>query len=93
VTVYEVGRYELKYLLPRKRRAEVLELVSSHVRPDDHARPLDGDLVGYTVRTLYLDTPSLSDYFERLERRTLSWTPLRSSPPSCSPWSSVRRSR
>jgi len=67
--MYEVGRYEFKYLLPSERRAEVLELVAPHVRPDDHARPMDGGLVGYTVHTLYLDTPRLTDYFERLERR------------------------
>jgi hypothetical protein len=64
-----VGRYEFKYLLPSERRSEVLDLAAPHVRPDDHARPMDGGLVGYSVHTLYLDTPRLTDYFERLERR------------------------
>jgi len=66
---YEIGRYELKYLLPITSRDVVLELVAPHVRPDDHAAPLQGDMIGYVVHSLYFDTPQLTDYFERLERR------------------------
>jgi hypothetical protein len=64
-----VGRYELKYVLPAERRPEVLEIVSPHVQPDPHARPMSDGAVGYHVHSLYLDTPDLDDYFERLERR------------------------
>ncbi len=66
---YQVGRYELKYVLPLERRAEILALVTPHARPDPNARPINGDAVGYQVHSLYLDTEHLSDYFERLERR------------------------
>jgi hypothetical protein len=68
---YEAGRYELKYLLPLSRRAEVMALAAPHARPDPHARPIGGDAVGYEVHSLYLDTPQLTDYFDRLERRKL----------------------
>jgi len=66
---HQIGRYELKYLLPTSRREEVLELAAPHVRPDPHSKPINGGLIGYEVHTLYLDTPGLDDYFERLERR------------------------
>jgi hypothetical protein len=61
-----VGRYELKYVLPLSVRDLVVDLVSSHVRPDPHARPLGRNRLGYEVHTLYLDTRDLRDYFERL---------------------------
>jgi len=69
--VEEIGRYELKYVLPAAARDEVVELVEAHVKPDPHARPLAGVGSGYAVHSLYLDTPQLNDYFERLERKRI----------------------
>lgn len=74
----ELGRYELKYVLPVRLRKRLLEIVRPHVRPDPFAGPLDPqwlspdvprpeeDWRGYVVRTLYFDTPRLDDYRERL---------------------------
>jgi len=67
----EVGRYELKYVLPVRRRNEVLDLIAPYVHPDPYARPLPDGALGYHVHSLYLDTPELADYFERLERRKI----------------------
>ncbi len=66
---HDVGRYEFKYVLPVSRRAEILELVTPHVRPDPNARSLGDGTFGYEVHSLYLDTRELTDYFDRLERR------------------------
>ena len=65
------ARYELKYVLPSERRAEVIGLVAKHARPDTRTQPLAGGRLGYEVHTLYLDTPALRDYFARLERRSV----------------------
>lgn len=65
------ARYELKYVLPSERRAEVIGLVAKHARPDPRTQPLGGGRLGYEVHSLYLDTPGLRDYFARLERRSM----------------------
>jgi len=70
-TATEVGRYELKYVLPEARRNEIMDFVRPHARPDPYARPMNGGYVGYTVHSLYLDTPRLDDYFERLEGKKI----------------------
>lgn len=66
---YERGRFELKYVLPAAQRAEVLRLAFPHVLTDPHAVELPGDRRGYLVHSLYLDTPGLGDYFDRLDER------------------------
>lgn len=66
---YEIGRYEFKYALPVDRREQILQIAADHVLPDPHAKVLPSGLTGYTVHSLYLDTPRLSDYYERLESR------------------------
>ena len=71
------GRSELKYALPRARRAELLALAAGHVQAGAFTRSLVGaaDLdwaadapepQGYRVHSLYLDTPTLDGYGERL---------------------------
>ncbi len=62
----EIGRYELKYVLPVSVKAEVLSLIEPHSLPDANARPLADGSLGYSVRSLYFDTPGLDDYFDRL---------------------------
>ncbi len=62
----DLGRFELKYAIPAQLRDRVLELARGHVRPDRHALDLPGGLKGYEVHSLYLDSPRLSDYRERL---------------------------
>ncbi len=65
----EVGRYEIKYALPVSMREKVLDQISDYVIPDQFARPLGDGRLGYHVHSLYFDTESLKDYFERLDRR------------------------
>ncbi len=71
------GRFELKYALPLERRAAVLELATAHVSPDPNGTSLQELLPpailasphqprGYRVCSLYLDTPQLHGYTERL---------------------------
>lgn len=68
-THYERGRFELKYVLPVTRRAEVLRMALPHVHADHHAVEIPGNRRGYFVHSLYLDTPQLSDYFDRLDEK------------------------
>ena len=71
------GRFELKYALPLDRRDAVLELAAAHVTPDPNGGSLEGLVPpavlaspyrprGYRVCSLYLDTPQLHGYAERL---------------------------
>jgi hypothetical protein len=74
----DMGRYELKYVLPVAWRARVAELARGHVEPDPHAEllgpecwpahtePPPGELRGYVVHSLYYDTARLDDYKDRL---------------------------
>jgi hypothetical protein len=68
-TVDHAGRYELKYLLPAVCRDEVLAAIDGEVLADSHAVPLPEGGAGYMVHSVYLDTPRLDDYFDRLDRR------------------------
>jgi len=63
---FEVGRYELKYVVPVAKRDDVLEAIADDVCADPHAGPLADGGFGYRVRSLYFDTENLRDYFERL---------------------------
>ncbi len=63
------GRYELKYTLPVSMREAILAHARGHIEPDPHGELLPFGTRGYRVHSLYFDTPELSDYAERLERR------------------------
>ncbi len=62
----DIGRFELKYAVHVSMRERVLALAEGHVRPDKHALHLPGGKRGYEVHSLYLDTPNLQDFRERL---------------------------
>jgi hypothetical protein len=75
---FELGRYELKYVVPVSSRDRLVGLARETVVPDPHAHDVAvelGDALksapvagarGYVVHSLYLDTPGLDDYSERL---------------------------
>lgn len=65
---YDLGRYELKYAVKVKHRDEILAIARDHATPDIYAKPLShmSGALGYTVHSLYFDTPDLLDYTERL---------------------------
>jgi hypothetical protein len=62
----QVGRYELKYVIPVSWRNMVVDLIGPFVCSDPHAGDLGDGRVGYRVHSLYFDTQELTDYFERL---------------------------
>ncbi len=71
---YEAGRFEMKYAVPVSLRGDILAALKGYVTPDPHATllgaPLEGTGArGYTVHSLYFDTPRLDDYFDRLANR------------------------
>ncbi len=65
----DIGRFELKYAVPTHLRDAILELAHDHVKPDRNALELPGGRRGYEVHSLYLDTPDLQDYRQRLAER------------------------
>jgi len=76
--VVSEGRYELKYALPRARRADVLAAAVGFVQPDHHGESLErwlpdlrlpggGPPVGYKVSSLYLDDASFDGYAQRID--------------------------
>lgn len=66
------GRWELKYLLPLSKREPLLALAADYTLPDPHGVPFpEFGTRGYDVHSLYFDTPSLDDYTERLEERSV----------------------
>ena len=67
----DIGRFELKYACPVSLRDQLVELASDWVRPDKHALDLPGGLKGYEVHSLYLDSPTLEDYRQRLNEHTV----------------------
>jgi len=66
---YDIGRYEFKYAIPVSDRDRIVEVSAPYVLPDPHAVRLPSGLMGYNVHSLYLDTPDLRDYYERLDGR------------------------
>ncbi|MEO0557300.1 MAG: VTC domain-containing protein, partial [Bacteroidota bacterium] len=58
-------RSELKYLVREADRERLLSLISPFVQPDPHASPREDGRVGYTVRSIYFDTPGLRDWAEK----------------------------
>lgn len=57
-------RQEFKYLVPVDRIPEIRERIQPFVIRDDHVRTRQYE--GYTVRSIYLDSPSLSEYHKKL---------------------------
>lgn len=57
-------RREYKYLVPESAMAELERAFSPFVEPDDFARCRPE---GYTVHSIYLDTPRLTHYHEKLD--------------------------
>jgi len=62
----DLGRFELKYAIPSALRDAVLDLAGPAVEFDPYSMDLGGGVRGYEVHTLYLDTPRLDDYRDRL---------------------------
>lgn len=58
-------RHEWKYYLPKPVYPKLLELVRPFMTLDEHTEP--GEEAGYVVRSLYLDTPVLRFYNEKVE--------------------------
>ncbi len=46
-----------------------MEIARDHVAPDPHAQPLGKGAMGYSVHSLYFDTPGLLDFYQRLDER------------------------
>lgn len=68
----EGGRWELKYLLPVSAREELFRVAGASIQPDPHGQVLpELGTRGYSVHSIYFDTPSLTDYTERLECRNV----------------------
>jgi len=67
----DYGRHEFKYVLPLSQRDRVLALIAEFAIPDPHARARDDGRIGYHNHSIYLDTPELLDYHERLDERKL----------------------
>jgi hypothetical protein len=66
------GRFEMKFAVPMLLRDELIRRCSDFMMPDPQAHRLDQELSvknawGYSVHSLYFDTPALDDYFERLQ--------------------------
>ncbi|MBN1335977.1 MAG: polyphosphate polymerase domain-containing protein [Deltaproteobacteria bacterium] len=62
----DIGRYELKYALPLAMHDAVLDLAGPSLERDPFSMDLGGGIRGYEVHSLYLDTPRLDDFYERL---------------------------
>ena len=67
----DIGRFELKYAVPVTLRDRILALAEGYVKPDKHALHLASGLRGYEVHSLYLDSPDLQDYRQRLAERKI----------------------
>lgn len=58
-------RRELKYLVPERDRGRLLSRLAPFVHPDPHASAREEGTPGYTVRSVYFDTPGLRDWAEK----------------------------
>lgn len=58
-------RSELKYLVRETDRLRLAARLAPYVRPDPHARPTREGAPGYTVRSIYYDTPGLRDWTDK----------------------------
>lgn len=57
-------RLENKYFVPNHRREELLNDMMPYLRHDKYSE--ERPLKAYTVRSIYLDTPVLTSYYEKL---------------------------
>lgn len=61
-------RVEHKYLVPETLREALRRAILPFVRPDRHATPkhdaVQGEYLGYTVRSIYYDSASFEHYFQ-----------------------------
>jgi hypothetical protein len=67
--VVDLGRFELKYALPLALRESVLDLLGPSMKADPFSMDLGDGVRGYEVHSLYLDTPRLDDFRDRLAER------------------------
>lgn len=58
-------RNELKYLVRESDRDRLLRLIAPYVVPDAHATVNEDGVPGYTVRSIYFDSPGLRDWAEK----------------------------
>lgn len=58
-------RYEFKYIVDKKHLQPLREMISPYVAIDEFATL--GEIEGYTVRSIYFDTPDLHFYREKIE--------------------------
>lgn len=63
---FQIGRYELKYIIDEVRACAIRSLILMHMVPDSHA---DRKHHEYRVHSLYLDGPGLDLYRATLEGR------------------------
>ncbi len=61
----QASRFELKYIIDEERAASMADFVSSHLEPDEHAKPEFGN--AYALSSLYLDNPGLMLYGQTLQ--------------------------
>lgn len=62
----DVGRFEVKYIVPSRLRDRLIDAAGALIRPDEHGVALAGGGRGYAVHSTYFDTADLSDYSGRL---------------------------
>ncbi len=53
----QASRFELKYIIDEQCATGIREFIGSHLDPDEHAKPEQGN--AYSLSSLYLDSPSL----------------------------------
>ncbi len=71
----DFGRFELKYVLPLTLREAILDLAGPALEPDPFSMDLGDGIRGYEVHSLYLDTPRLDDFRDRLAERRVRQRP------------------
>jgi hypothetical protein len=59
-------RYERKYLVPNELLSSLRHRIRAFVRPDSFALRRDR-IPGYTVRSIYFDSPTFNPYYEKIE--------------------------
>lgn len=65
---FPAGRFEKKYLIPDRIAVAIRDALRPHLAVDEHTPP--GSVRGYSVYTLYYDTPALDFYRHTREGAT-----------------------
>ena len=68
-------RHELKYLITHSQRDAIVEALADHTEPDQHSPVVDASPSGtypangrgYTIASLYYDTPTYKAYWDKVE--------------------------